>query len=124
MILLLQIAEIPVVTYARNGHLMDIDTNIQDEASANCNLQTIIDFSPFNEYYIGEKIALFDKQRTGTQVYVWNLMQCGSEYSLEWDAGLNGRSSFHQGDIFIRSRRPRCRFNEVSIIPHLFIELT
>ncbi|PWA99206.1 histidine kinase-like ATPase domain, Zinc finger, CW-type [Artemisia annua] len=96
MILLLQIAEIPVVTYARNGHLMDIDTNIQDEASAKCNLQTIIEFSPFNEYYIGEKIALFDKQRTGTQVYVWNLMQCGSEYSLEWDAGLNGRSSFHQ----------------------------
>ncbi|PWA84033.1 protein microrchidia 7 [Artemisia annua] len=110
------IAEIPVVTYARNGHLMDIDTNIQDEASAKCNLQTIIEFSPFNEYYIGEKIALFDKQRTGTQVYVWNLMQCGLEYSLEWDAGLNGgRSSFHQGDIFIRSRRTRCRFNEVRL---------
>ncbi|GJR05873.1 MORC family CW-type zinc finger protein 2B-like protein isoform X1 [Tanacetum coccineum] len=107
--------EIPIVTYARNGHLMGFDTNIQDKASAKCNLHTIIEFSPFNKYYIGEKIALFDKQRTGTQVYIWNLEQCGSEYSLEWDAGLNGRSSFHQGDIFIRSRRARSRFNQVRL---------
>ena len=88
---------------------MDVDTSVQSEALAKYNLKAIKEFSPFNKYLIGEKAALFH-EHTGTQVYIWNLDEWGSDYSLEWHA----RSSFNQGDICIRSRRIRSRPGQIS----------
>ncbi|KAJ0542639.1 MORC family CW-type zinc finger protein 3 [Helianthus annuus] len=105
--------EIPIVTYSRKGQYMEVDTNIQTETSSNNNLKAIMEFSPFNEYFIGEKAGLFDRQGTGTQIYIWNLDEWGSEYSLEW-VNTNGSSSFYQGDIYIRSRRPRSRLGQMT----------
>jgi len=91
---------------------MEFDRTVQSEALAARNLRAIKDFSPFNEYLIGEKSALF-KSSTGTQIYIWNLDKWGSDYSLEWQADMSGSSSFH-GDILIRSRRVRSRPGQTS----------
>lgn len=93
---------------------MELDTVVQSEATAKYNLKSIKEFSPFNKYLIGEKAGLFQDKCTGTQIYIWNLDQWGSNYCLEWDNGLNGGSSFHQGDILIRSRRIRSRPGQIS----------
>lgn len=88
---------------------MEIDSSIQDEGLAKENLKAIKEFSPFNKYLIGEKAGLFNEKGTGTQIYIWNLDEWGSNYSLQWEIGMPGGSSFHQGDILIRSRRVRSR---------------
>ncbi|KAK1432479.1 hypothetical protein QVD17_09376 [Tagetes erecta] len=106
--------EIPIVTYSRKGQYMEVDKNIQTEASSENNLKAIMEFSPFNEYFIGEKAGLFQRQGTGTQIYIWNLDEWGSTYTLEWIDGMSGGSSFHQGDIYIRSRRPRSRLGQMT----------
>ncbi|KAI3725743.1 hypothetical protein L1987_65535 [Smallanthus sonchifolius] len=106
--------EIPIVTYSRKGQFMEVDTNIQSETSSKNNLKAIMEFSPFNEYFIGEKAGMFDRQGTGTQIYIWNLDEWGSTYSLEWANGMNGGSSFHQGDIYTRSRRARSRLGQMT----------
>lgn len=106
--------EIPIVTYSRKGQYMELDTNIQTEALSKSNLKAIMEFSPFNKYFIGEKSGLFHKKGTGTQIYIWNLDEWGSKYTLEWVNGMTGGSSFHQGDIFIRSRRPRSRLGQMT----------
>ncbi|GKB88652.1 MORC family CW-type zinc finger protein 2B-like protein isoform X1, partial [Tanacetum coccineum] len=106
--------EIPIVSYSRKGQLMDFDTSIQTAASAENNLKSIEEFSPFNKYFIGEKAGLFQRNGTGTQIYVWNLDEWGSEYALEWVNGMSGGSSFHQGDILIRSRRTRSRLGQMT----------
>ncbi|XP_056696749.1 uncharacterized protein [Spinacia oleracea] len=105
--------EIPVVSYCRQAQCMDVDTSVQSEALAQHNLNAMKEFSPFNEYLIGEKAGLFGGN-TGTQIYIWNLDKWGSDYTLEWQAGMRGGSSFHQGDIFIRSRRVRTRPGQTS----------
>ncbi|XP_052725866.1 uncharacterized protein LOC108334746 isoform X4 [Vigna angularis] len=105
--------EIPIVSYCRQGQLMEIDLSMQSEALAKYNLKAIKDFSPFNKYLIGEKAALFGTG-TGTQIYIWNLDEWGSKYCLEWHDGLKGGSSFHQGDILIRSKRTRSRPGQIS----------
>ncbi|XP_030495618.2 uncharacterized protein LOC115711423 isoform X2 [Cannabis sativa] len=105
--------EIPIVSYQRHGQVMEVDTNVQPEALAKYNLKTIKEFSPFNKYLIGEKAALFH-ERTGTQIYIWNLDEWGSNYSLEWCTGLNDKSTVCESDIYIRSRRIRCRPGQVS----------
>ncbi|KAL5550854.1 hypothetical protein UlMin_001030 [Ulmus minor] len=105
--------EIPIVSYRRRGQCMEVDTNVQSEALAKYNLKAIKDFSPFNKYLIGEKAGLF-RERSGTQIYLWNLDEWGSDYSLEWHDGLTGGSSFHKGDIYIRSRRTRSRPGQIS----------
>uniref|UniRef100_A0A803NCP2 CW-type domain-containing protein n=1 Tax=Chenopodium quinoa TaxID=63459 RepID=A0A803NCP2_CHEQI len=105
--------EIPVVSYCRQAQCMDIDTSVQSEALAKYNLNAMKQFSPFNEYLIGEKAGLF-RGNTGTQIYIWNLDKWGAEYTLEWQAGLRGGSTFHQGDIYIRSRRVRKRPGQTS----------
>ncbi|KAM7523934.1 hypothetical protein LguiA_013836 [Lonicera macranthoides] len=101
--------EIPIVSYCRKGQFMEVDTSVQTEALAKFNLKAIKEFSPFNKYLIGEKVGLFEAEGTGTQIYIWNLDEWGSNYFLEWNNGMSGGSSFHQGDIFIRSRRSRSR---------------
>ncbi|PIN21092.1 hypothetical protein CDL12_06216 [Handroanthus impetiginosus] len=106
--------EIPIVSYRRIGQFMEVDTNIQNEDSAKYNLKLIKKFSPFDKYLIGEKAGLFNG--TGTQIYVWNLDEWGSTYSLQWEVGMSGGSSFHQGDIFIRSRRIRSRPGQISYV--------
>lgn len=88
---------------------MELDTSVQDEILAKCNLKTIKNFSPFDKYFIGEKSGLFSDKGTGTQIYIWNLDKWGSDYSLQWDPGMSGGSSFHQGDILVRSKRIRTR---------------
>lgn len=93
---------------------MEIDSNIQDEALAKYNLKAIKEFSPFNKYLIGEKAGLFSEKGTGTQIYIWNLDKWGSNYSLQWETGMSGGSSFHQGDIMIRSKRVRSRPGQMS----------
>ncbi|KAF7829080.1 MORC family CW-type zinc finger protein 4-like isoform X1 [Senna tora] len=105
--------EIPIVSYHRYGQRMEVDTNVHPEALAKYNLKAIQEFSPFNKYLIGEKAALFSGG-TGTQIYIWNLDKWGSDYCLQWCNGLKGGSSFHQGDIFIRSRRIRSRLGQIS----------
>ncbi|CAA0840731.1 Unknown protein [Striga hermonthica] len=101
--------EIPIVSYRRIGQFMEVDKNVQNEDSAKYNLKVIKQFSPFDKYLIGEKVGLFGDNVTGTQIYIWNLDEWGSTYSLQWETGLTGGSSFHQGGIFIRSRRIRSR---------------
>ncbi|CAK9141232.1 unnamed protein product [Ilex paraguariensis] len=106
--------EIPIVSYRRTGQFMEVDTSVQTEALVKYNLKAIKDFSPFNKYLIGEKAGLFHAKGTGTQIYTWNLDEWGSNYCLEWDNGMSGGSSFHQGDILIRSRRIRSRPGQMS----------
>ncbi|XP_071711197.1 uncharacterized protein [Rutidosis leptorrhynchoides] len=101
-------------TLNEDKDFMELDTNIQTEASAKYNLKAIMENSPFNEYLIGEKAGVFKRNGTGTQIYIWNLDEWGSQYSLEWVNGLKGGSSFHQGDILIRSRRPRSRLGQMT----------
>ncbi|KAL2927908.1 MORC family CW-type zinc finger protein 3 [Bienertia sinuspersici] len=110
--------EIPVVSYRRQAQCMEIDTSAQSEALARYNLNAIKEFSPFDEYLIGEKAGLFEG-KTGTQIYIWNLDKWGSDYTLEWQEGMRGGSSFHQGDILIRSRRVRSRPGQISRKVHL-----
>nr|XP_048334651.1 MORC family CW-type zinc finger protein 3-like isoform X5 [Ziziphus jujuba var. spinosa] len=105
--------EIPIVSYRREGQIMEVDITVQSSALAKYNLKAIKEFSPFNKYLIGEKAALFC-EGTGTQIYIWSLDKWGSDYSLEWHTGLKGGSSFHQGDILIRSRRIRSRPGQIS----------
>ncbi|GFQ01174.1 morc family cw-type zinc finger protein 4 [Phtheirospermum japonicum] len=85
--------EIPIVSYRRVGQFMEVDTNVQNEDSAKYNLKIIKKFSPFDKYLIDE----------------W-----GQSYSLQWDVGMTGASSYHQGGIFIRSRRIRSRPGQMS----------
>ncbi|KAB5534861.1 hypothetical protein DKX38_017947 [Salix brachista] len=106
--------EIPIVSYRRKGQYMEVDTSVQLEALAKYNLKVIKDFSPFDKYLIGAKAGLFRENNTGTQIYIWNLDEWGSQYCLEWDRGLTGGSSFHKGDIMIRSRRLRSRPGQIS----------
>ncbi|XP_076937812.1 uncharacterized protein LOC143605667 [Bidens hawaiensis] len=106
--------EIPIVTYSRKGQYMEVDTNVQTGTSSKNNLKAIKEFSPFDKFLIGEKAGLFNRQGTGTQIYIWNLDEWGSTYSLEWVNGMNGVSSFDQGDIYIRSRRPRSRLGQMT----------
>ncbi|EEF29907.1 zinc finger protein, putative [Ricinus communis] len=101
--------EIPIVSYRRKGQFMEVDTNVQSEALAKNNLKAIKELSHFDKYLIGEKAGLFHGKHTGTQIYIWNLDEWGSGYCLDWTTGLNGWSSFHQGDILIRSKRVRSR---------------
>lgn len=93
---------------------MEVDTNVQNEDSAKYYLKIIKKFSPFDKYLIGEKAGIFGSDGTGTQIYMWNLDEWGSDYSLQWEAGMTGGSSFHQGGISIRSRRTRSRPGQIS----------
>ncbi|XP_037493344.1 MORC family CW-type zinc finger protein 3 isoform X2 [Jatropha curcas] len=106
--------EIPIVSYRRKGQFMELDTSVQSQDLAKYNLKAVKEFSPFDKYLIGEKAGLFDKRHTGTQIYIWNLDEWGSGYCLDWTTGLTGGSSFHQGDIFIRSKRVRSRPGQMS----------
>ncbi|WCJ32855.1 MORC family CW-type zinc finger protein 3 [Euphorbia peplus] len=108
--------EIPIISYRRKGQFMEIDTNVQSEASAKHNLKALKEFSHFDKYLIGEKAGLFqgNHRATGTQIYIWNLDEWGTDYCLEWTAGVPGGSSFHKGDIHIRSRRVRSRPGQMS----------
>ncbi|XP_020692023.2 MORC family CW-type zinc finger protein 3 isoform X1 [Dendrobium catenatum] len=107
--------EIPIVSYVKNGRYMDIDLSIQSKEFANFNLSAIKEFSPFNEYLLGEQLGLFGKDGTGSQIFIWNLDKWGSDYTLEWNDGKGGESyNKGQGDILIRSRRIRSRFGQIS----------
>nr|CAD1839276.1 unnamed protein product [Ananas comosus var. bracteatus] len=102
--------EIPVITYSKQCQFMEVDLSVQSEVSAEISLKAIKEFSPFNEYFIGEKLGLFGEMRTGTQIYIWNLDKWGSDYSLEWSQNTSA-----SGDILIRSRRVRSRPGQVSL---------
>lgn len=121
--LLLQNIDIPIVSYSRKGNFMEVDTNIHSE-EANIHFKAIKEFSPFNEYSIGQKVGLFDETGTGTQIYIWNLDKWGSDYSLEWFTTSPKDNSFcqTQGDILIRSKRIRSRIGQISnkVIPFFF----
>ncbi|PKA62430.1 hypothetical protein AXF42_Ash009316 [Apostasia shenzhenica] len=107
--------EIPIVSYTKNGRYMEIDLSIQSEESANFNLSAIKECSPFNEYFIGEQLGKFGENGTGTQIYIWNLDEWGSDYTLEWVGGKIG-DGYNQnpGDILIRSRRIKSRSGQIS----------
>ncbi|KAK8455808.1 hypothetical protein SEVIR_4G222800v4 [Setaria viridis] len=108
--------EIPVVTYRKEGQYMEVDLSVQSEATAEYNLSAIKEFSSFNEYFIGEKLGLFGEERTGTQIYIWNLDRWGNDYTLEWNSGKSSENPVHngRGDILIRSRRIRSRPGQTS----------
>lgn len=93
---------------------MEVDTDVQDKDAAKSYLKIIKKHSPFDKYLIGEKVGIFGANGTGTHIYIWNLDEWGSAYSLQWEAGIAGGSSFHQGGIFIRSRRIRSRPGQIS----------
>ncbi|XP_020103048.1 MORC family CW-type zinc finger protein 4-like isoform X2 [Ananas comosus] len=101
--------EIPVITYSKQCQFMEVDLSVQSEVSTEISLKAIKEFSPFNEYFIGEKLGLFGEMGTGTQIYIWNLDKWGSDYSLEWSQNTSA-----SGDILIRSRRVRSRPGQVS----------
>ncbi|XP_062229277.1 uncharacterized protein LOC133927042 [Phragmites australis] len=108
--------EIPVVAYRKEGQYMEVDLSVQSEATAEYNLNAIKEFSSFNEYFIGEKLGLFGEDRTGTQIYIWNLDKWGTDYTLEWNSGKSSENPVHngRGDILIRSRRARSRPGQTS----------
>ncbi|RZC66078.1 hypothetical protein C5167_009772 [Papaver somniferum] len=99
--------ELPIVTYHRIASVMELDTDVQSEQTSEYNLDIMKRFSPFNEYFIGGKFALFGENGQGTQVYIWNLEKSGSDFSLEWQRSNNG--DVNGDDIVIRSRRTRQR---------------
>ncbi|MCL7045698.1 hypothetical protein MKW94_021723, partial [Papaver nudicaule] len=105
--------EIPVVSYRRHGGFMEVDTSIQSLAVADYHLKAIKEFSPFNEYLIGEKSGLFGENGTGTQIYIWNFDKWGSDFCLEWQRS-GDRDSSNEDDILIRSRRVRSRSGQIS----------
>ncbi|KAL8492252.1 hypothetical protein ACS0TY_023768 [Phlomoides rotata] len=110
--------EIPIVSYRRIGQYMEVDKNVQNEDAAKYYLKIIKTHSPFDKYLIGEKVGLFGVNGTGTQIYIWNLDKWGTSYSLEWKYGMSGGSSFHQGGIYISSRRIRSRPGQISkVVP-------
>ncbi|CAN6177515.1 unnamed protein product [Urochloa humidicola] len=108
--------EIPMVAYRKEGQYMEVDLSVQSEATAEYNLSAIKEFSSFNEYFIGEKLGLFGEERTGTQIYIWNLDRWGNDYTLEWNSGKSSQNPVHngRGDILIRSRRVRSRPGQTS----------
>ncbi|KAI4971139.1 hypothetical protein ZWY2020_002053 [Hordeum vulgare] len=108
--------EIPVVTYRKEGQYMEVDLSVQSEATAEYNLKAIKEFSPFNEYFIGEKLGLFGEEGTGTQIYIWNLDRWGKNYTLDWNSGRTDENPIDQGrgDILIRSKRVRSRPGQTS----------
>lgn len=113
---MLQNLEIPVVTYRKEGQYMEVDSFVQSEATAEYNLNAIKEFSPFNEYFIGEKLGIFGEDGTGTQIYIWNLDRWGADYTLDWSSGKPSEDPVHhgRGDILIRSRRVRLRPGQTS----------
>ncbi|KAF7103106.1 hypothetical protein CFC21_104135 [Triticum aestivum] len=108
--------EIPVVTYRKEGQYMEVDLSVQSEATAKYNLNAIKEFSPFNEYFIGEKLGLFGEEGTGTQIYIWNLDRWGKDYTLDWNSGRTDENPTDKGhgDILIRSKRVRSRLGQTS----------
>lgn len=100
--------EIPIVSYCREGLLMELDTSIHTEETAKHNLRLIMKFSGFNKYSIG---ALFPNNGTGTKVYIWNLDEWESECCLEVH---DGKGTVPNGDIYIRSQRIRRRPGQIS----------
>ena len=95
---------------------MEVDLRVQSEATAEYNLNAIKEFSPFNEYFIGEKLGLFGEHGTGTQVYIWNLDRWGVDYTLVWNSKKTDENPIgHDNrDILIRSRRVRSRPGQTS----------
>uniref|UniRef100_A0A0D9WS76 CW-type domain-containing protein n=1 Tax=Leersia perrieri TaxID=77586 RepID=A0A0D9WS76_9ORYZ len=108
--------EIPVVTYCKEGQYMEVDSSVQSKTTAEYNLNAIKEFSPFNEYFIGEKLGIFGEDGTGTQIYVWNLDRWGADFTLDWISGKPSENPVHpgRGDILIRSRRVRLRPGQTS----------
>ncbi|XP_020590247.1 MORC family CW-type zinc finger protein 2-like isoform X2 [Phalaenopsis equestris] len=105
--------EIPIVSYIKNGRYMEIDASIQSEELANFNLSAIKEFSPFNEYLLGEQLGLYGKDGTGTQIFIWNLDKWCSDYTLVWNDENDGCQK-GLGDIIIRSKRIRSRLGQIS----------
>jgi hypothetical protein len=95
---------------------MEVDLNVQSEAAAQYNLNAIKDYSPFNEYVIGEKVFLFCEEGTGTQIFIWNLEKWGKEYALTWNSEKTDENPLDHDnrDIFIRSKRVRSRPGQTS----------
>ncbi|KAJ8567737.1 hypothetical protein K7X08_019945 [Anisodus acutangulus] len=58
----------------------------------------------------------------GTHIYIWNLDEWGSNHSLQWESGITCGSSFHQGDILIRSRRVPLDYSLRSYLEVIFLE--
>ncbi|KAL5225019.1 hypothetical protein ABZP36_011658 [Zizania latifolia] len=108
---LLQNLEVPVVTYCKEEQYMEVDSSVQSETTAEYNLNAIKEFSPFNEYFIGEKLGIFGEDGTGTQIYIWNLDRWGADYTLDWSSGRPSENPVHhgRGDILIRWRRVKSR---------------
>ncbi|KAL8140084.1 hypothetical protein V2J09_006105 [Rumex salicifolius] len=104
--------ETPIISYQRRGQSMFVDTSIQSKSLAKYNMKAIKEFSPFDEFLIGEKIANFNKS-TGTQIYIWNLDRWGSSYTLEWQNIKLDTGPF-LGDITTRHRQVRSRPGQTS----------
>ncbi|KAF9618838.1 hypothetical protein IFM89_002706, partial [Coptis chinensis] len=63
----------------------------------------------FVKFYNG--VQGFASRGVGTQIYIWNLDEWGSDYCLDWSYG---KDTLSEGDIFIRSRRIRMRPGQIS----------
>lgn len=107
--------EIPIITYRKQGGYMDFDLTVHSEAEAEAHMKAIKEYSPFNEYVIGNKFARFKEEGTGTHIYVYNLDMWGSDYSLQWDDQAGESKNYRKKrDIWIRSRRVRSRPGQMS----------
>ncbi|KAI3941549.1 hypothetical protein MKX01_039735, partial [Papaver californicum] len=114
--------EIPVVSYRRHEGFMEVDTSIQSLAVADYHLKAIKEFSPFNEYLIGEKSGLFGENGTGTQIFIWNFDKWGLDFCLEWQTRNGDIDSSNENDIFIRSRRVPLDYSLRSYLEVIFLE--
>ncbi|MCO5602330.1 hypothetical protein L7F22_056460 [Adiantum nelumboides] len=100
--------EIPVITYRKEGGWMEFDLGVHSQGEAEARLKAVKDYSPFNEYSIGSRFAVFG-DHTGTILCVFNLDRWGSNYALEWDSKAIDSVKRLKSDIWIRSRRVRAR---------------
>ncbi|KAF6159612.1 hypothetical protein GIB67_034574 [Kingdonia uniflora] len=105
--------ENPIISYCRQGSLMEVDTTVQTMASIDHYLTTIKELSPFNDFLFGEKFVLFHEKSIGTQIYIWNLDNWSLDYSSEWKTINKDKSSSDVGDIRIPFRNIRPREGQV-----------
>ncbi|KAF6145700.1 hypothetical protein GIB67_010661 [Kingdonia uniflora] len=105
--------ETPIVSYCKQGSLMEVDTTVQTMASIDHHLTAIKELSPFNDFLFGEKFELFQEKSTGTQIYIWNLDDWGLDYCSEWKTKNKYKSSSDVGDTRICSRNIRPREGQV-----------
>ncbi|GBG69355.1 hypothetical protein CBR_g4049 [Chara braunii] len=114
--------ELPIVTYCKIAGSMVYDERVNSKVDAKAAISALKEYSPFDKYKLG---AAFEKiKHTGTCIFIYNLMQLGKGYELEWDEPdpAHASRSDYRPDIRISTRavqqRPGQLSTEISIQPN------